>query len=147
MVTFEEKHPRDNDGKFTNKAEAQLQYESDMADTERKTRKWIAESGVRSGAPKAQGFNRPSTKSHLAHAKEMGLNEKQYVKAAEEFFNSDNGDLYYDNRRKCFVKIDEKRLLLCACEKDGSIKTFHKIKKKNISKIIKQDKLEKIWKK
>ncbi len=36
--------------------------------------------------PKASGVNRSNTKSHLSHAKEMGLNEKQYIKAAEEFF-------------------------------------------------------------
>lgn len=117
------------------------------ADQERLAQKYSDNGADKRQPPVAKGFNRSGTKSHLAHAKEMGLNEKEYVKAAEQFFNGVNGELYYDNRRKCFVKIDEKQQLLCACEKNGSVKTFHTVKKKSITKIIKQDKLEKIWKK
>ncbi len=142
----EAEHPRKENGEFACKTDGASNNKSTEPDVEQNERKWTAERKY-PAIPKAQGFNRSNTKSHLAHAKEMGLNEKQYIKAAEEFFNGDDGDIYYDNRRKCFVKIDELKLLVGACESNGTIKTFYKIHKSKIKHMLKQDKLEKVWKK
>lgn len=146
MAEFEEnKHPRDGDGKFTNKSGSrQAEYDRTTADIERQTHKWTADRSGRSEIPKAQGFNRPSTKSHLAHANEMGLNEKQYIKAAEEFFNNGVGDVFYSMARKRFYKYDSKAHIVCVVSSSGEIHTYMKVTEKRFSKIIKQDKLEKI---
>ena len=94
--------------------------------------------------PKANGFNRSNTKSHLNHAKEMGLNEKQYIRAAEEFFNSGAGKVYFDKNGD-YYKFDSLTGLLCICKNNGAIKTFFKPKKKNhFAKLIKQFNLEEI---
>lgn len=94
--------------------------------------------------PKASGFNRSNTKSHLSHAKEMGLNEKQYIKAAEEFFNNGAGKIYID-RQNMLYKYDDSSGLLCVCDNNGTLHTFFKPKKKNhFTKLIRQFKLEEV---
>ena len=95
--------------------------------------------------PKAVGFNRPKTKHHLRHARDMGLNEKEYIKKAIEFFNSDSGELYKSKARGGYVRYDKNTRLMCAVNEENNITTFYKIRNKNdFNKKIVQDKLEKI---
>ena len=126
------------DAKTGDKAEEreklEKRYNSDMASGIKRDVKKI---------PQAIGFNRPKTKHHLRHAQEMGLNEKEYISAAEQFFNGGNGKLYKDNRRGGYTKYDEKNGLICGV-KDGKITTFYKISKSKFVKKIKQDDLEEI---
>lgn len=94
--------------------------------------------------PKASGFNRSNTKSHLSHAKEMGLNEKQYVKAAKDFFNGAQGKLYRSSNGK-YYKYDEKHNLVCICNQNGTIHSFYQYKTKSaFQRVIGQEKLEEI---
>lgn len=94
--------------------------------------------------PVAKGFNRSKTKSHLSHAKEMGLNEKQYINAAEKFFNSDKGKLYHSANGK-YYRYDEKNNLVCICRQDGTIHSYYKYKTKNaFDRVMRQEKLEEI---
>lgn len=94
--------------------------------------------------PKASGFNRSNTKSHLSHAKEMGLNEKQYIKAAEEFFNNGDGEKFFSHQRGRFYIYDSISQTCVVTGKDGCIHTFFKVKPRDFDRIIKQDELEKI---
>lgn len=95
--------------------------------------------------PIAKGFNRSNTRSHLAHAKEMGLNEKEYVRAATEFFNSGKGKMYINpNNKRCY-RYDAHTQLLCICDSSGQVLTFFQPKnKKHFEKLIKQFELEEI---
>lgn len=71
--------------------------------------------------PKASGYNRPKTKHHIRHAEDMGLNEKDYIQAAIDFFNGRDGDMYYSQNRKKYYKYDHRKELICVCGEDGMI--------------------------
>lgn len=124
----EAEHPRKENGEFACKTDGASNNKSTEPDVEQNERKWTAERKY-PAIPKAQGFNRSNTKSHLAHAKEMGLNEKQYIKAAEEFFNGREGTMYRSASGKYF-KYDEKRNVVCICNVGGAIHSFYQYKTK-----------------
>lgn len=143
-VAFNEsEHPRKDNGEFTTKGKEELSRVTE--DEYSQKRKWEGDSNApKTSKPYAQGFNRPNTKSHLAHAKEMGLSEKQYIKKAVDFFNSAEGKLYRASNGKYF-KYDAKHNIVCVCNQDGTIHTFYKNKTKNaFHRTIQQEKLEEI---
>lgn len=94
---------------------------------------------------KVYGFDskeRRETKHHIAHAKEMGYkNQKEYERAAIEFFNGTQGTLYFSQERKRWYKYDEKTELFCVSS-DGIIHTFSRYSKNKFNKIKRQDKLD-----
>ena len=98
---------------------------------------------LKTGKPKlekATGFNRLETKHHKRHAKEMGFkNTKEYEKAAVEFFNSNNGSLYYSEAKNRFYRYDEKSKLFCSSS-HGIIHTFLRYSPKKFEDIKRQDK-------
>lgn len=114
------------------------------ADKEQLARKYSDNEISTHQPPVAKGFNRSKTKSHLSHAQEMGLNEKQYVKAAEKFFNSDRGKLYRSSNGK-YYRYEEENNLVCICSQDGTIHSYYKYKTKNaFGRAMRQEKLEEI---
>lgn len=96
--------------------------------------------------PQATEYNRPKTKHHKNHAKEMNLNEREYVNAAIEFFNGDDGELYYSERQKKFYRYDKKTGRFAVATPDGKLRTYYKISKKEFDKKIEHGGLKK-WEK
>lgn len=93
--------------------------------------------------PQATEYNRPKTKHHKNHAKEMNLNEREYVNAAIEFFNGDDGEMYYSKRQKKFYRYDKKTGRLAVVSANGTLHTYYLLKEKLFIKKIKRDGLEK----
>lgn len=100
-----------------------------------------------SSPERAYGFadkERKNTAHHTAHAKEMGFkNQDEYEREACRFFNSNEGELYYSERRNRFYRYDEKKKRLVTSS-GGVIHTFMLITKKKMEDKIKEDKLWKI---
>ena len=98
----ESKHKRDRAGRFAEQEEKRQSlekvYNSDLA----------SGTGTQGQVPvpKAVGFNRSKTKHHQRHAAEMGLNEREYIQQSISFFNSNDGQLYFSERRERFYKYD-----------------------------------------
>ena len=96
---------------------------------------------------KAYGFankERKNTAHHKAHAKEMGFkNQDEYKQEACRFFNSNEGELYYSERRKRFYRYDKKKKRLVTSS-SGIIHTFMELTDKKFKDKIKEDKLWKI---
>lgn len=142
MKFDESKHPRYDDGKFKDKNSltSKQRFEKEQAERERLARKYDSDRQSETRKPpKATSFNRPDTKHHLKHAAEMGLNEKQYIKAATEFFNSGKGEMYFDDRRKVYVRCDYTTMQVCTCDNAGNVKTFFQTTKKKLDAMKKQD--------
>lgn len=89
--------------------------------------------------PKATGYNRPKTKHHNRHAQDMGLNEKEYIQAAIDFFNGRDGDMYYSQKRKKYYKYDSRKKMICVCGEDGTISTFMPFSNKEFERTFKRD--------
>ena len=113
----------DNNGRFTSKngtAALEKKYNDDLPLNISKPEK-------------AYGFankERKKTAHHVAHAKEMGFkNQDEYERAACKFFNSNDGELYYSERRKRFYRYDAKKGRIVASS-NGIIHTFMPISAK-----------------
>lgn len=177
MQFDENKHPRDNDGKFTDgNGTTKKAYDSQdkfgnmlsnmpqgardaidkkIAELEQEQRREVkpervVEVDAETGKPKrpeveeAYGFadkERQNTKNHVSHAKELGFkNQRDYERAAVDFFNSSRGKLYYSERRKRYYRYDE-RTGEMVVSSNGVIHTYLKRSKKDFQKIIGVDKL------
>ena len=94
---------------------------------------------------KAYGFankERQNTKNHVNHAKEMGYkNQRDYERAAVDFFNSSRGKLYYSELRERYYRYDEKTGEM-AVSSNGIIHTYLKRTKKEFQRAVVQDKLD-----
>lgn len=123
----------ETDGKFTSKESGKKSYRQNASYGD-------ILSGGKPKFEKATGFNRLETKHHQRHAKEMGFkNTKEYEKAAVEFFNSNNGSLYYSEAKNRFYRYDEKSKLFCSSS-HGIIHTFLRYSPKKFEDIKRQDK-------
>lgn len=92
--------------------------------------------------PNATEFNRLKTKQHLSHAKDMGFkNQKEYEKAAVEFFNGNEGKRYFGKARGEYCRYDDKTGRYAVCSNDGRIKTYFSISKKSFKRIEHQEDL------
>ena len=133
----ESKHKRDELGRFA---------EMDTSELKKRQAKEL-KGGNNLHSEKAHGFadkERKNTKNHIAHAKEMGFkNQDEYEKAACDFFNEGEGDLYYRERRKRFYRYDRKTKRMVASS-DGIIHTFMLVSEKKFETKKKEDKLWKI---
>lgn len=96
--------------------------------------------------PQASKYSRPKTKHHTNHAKEMNLNEREYVNAAIEFFNGDEGEMYYSKGQNKFYRYDRKTGRLAVVSANGTLHTYYLVKEKLFIKKIKRDGLEE-WEK
>ena len=133
----EEDHPRDRDGRFTEKGASEGEklrkavgiYSDDLeADVPPQRRH-----------EPATGFNRLETKHHRRHAQEMGFKSMQeYEKAAVAFFNSDKGKLYYSRKNKRFYRYDE-RSRRFAASGEGMIYTFYFLRPTQFKVKVKSD--------
>lgn len=140
MAEFDEsKHPRDADGKFSDKAGSKY-YRQNTSYGEILAADKKAEA-ARNNIPKAVKFNRLDTKHHIGHAKEMGYkNMRDYESAAVEFFNSDRGRLYYSDARQRYYRYDERTREFVSVS-DDMVHTFKYVTKKEFNRKIGQDKL------
>lgn len=140
MAKFDEsKHPRDEDGKFTDGSKTHYRqnasYEEILAADKRAS---VA------NVPTAVKFNRLNTKNHIRHAKELGYkNQTEYEKAAIDFFNSKRGKLYYSSVRSRYYKYDTATGEFVVSS-DGFIHTYYKVTQKKFAKIKSQDELYEI---
>lgn len=124
----------DNNGRFTSKngtAALEKKYNDDLPLNISKPEK-------------AYGFankERKETAHHVAHAKEMGFkNQDEYERAACKFFNSNQGKLYYEQRRSRFYRYDEISNKL-AVSSTGVIHTFLLYTRKKFEKVKQQEHL------
>ena len=157
MQFDESKHPRDKDGKFTD-GNGTTKEAYDSRDTfgnmlrnmPQGAKDRVAEisSGTedtkRPEPEKAYGFankERRETAHHVTHAKEMGFkNQRDYERAAVDFFNSSRGKLYYSERRKRYFRYDEKTGEL-AVSSNGIVHTYMYRTKKEFKRLTIQEKL------
>lgn len=157
MQFDESKHPRDKDGKFTD-GNRTTKEAYDSRDTfgnmlrnmpqgaKERVTELRSETGdtKRPEPEKAYGFankERRETAHHVTHAKEMGFkNQRDYERAAVDFFNSSRGKLYYSERRKRHYRYDEKTGEL-SVSSNGIVHTYMKLTKKDFQRIMVQDKL------
>ncbi len=96
--------------------------------------------------PEAMEFGRIDTKRHQKHIKELGYkNEREYIKGAVKFFNSQRGTLYFGGIKSYFYRYEKETNLLAVCDREGVIHTFHILKPKEFDKTILRERLE--WKK
>lgn len=136
----ESKHKRDRAGRFAEQEEKRQSlekvYNSDLA----------SGTGTQGQVPvpKAVGFNRSKTKHHQRHAAEMGLNEKEYIKRAIEFFNSTSGILYYSHKENKFYRYDKKSMLYVVCMPNGILNTFYSVKVKDFNDLKRQFDMEEL---
>lgn len=135
MAEFDEsKHPRDEEGKFTYKGGGRQGTEGDKR--REAVKKYsddpgrdMAEMGLKRNPVKANGFVRRDTKSHIKHAQDMGLNQREYERAAIAFFNSNRGKLYFNNRSQKFYRYNDKTREFVSCNDEGEIYTYYIAKK------------------
>ena len=77
---------------------------------------------------KAYGFDkdRLTTDHHTKHIKEMGFkDQKEYVRAAIDFWERGQGETYYSERLSCFYKYNRKTKHFLSIKADGTIRTFY----------------------
>ena len=151
MKKFDEsKCKRDKDGQFAKKDTLTNQENDDTIDEEksfeeieRETFPHKAKEYYLKQMPKrAFGFakDRLHTKDHERHVKEMGFKtSKEYERAAIDFWENSDGDLYYSKRRQSYYKYDKKRKWFLSLAKDGTVRTFHKLSEKNFKNRKEQD--------
>lgn len=94
--------------------------------------------------PRATSFadkERKNTIHHQRHAREMGYkNQDEYERAGCDFFNGDQGKMYYGIKRKRYYRYDERTHEL-AVSSDGVLHTYMPMSNKEFSKKIKQEHL------
>lgn len=99
---------------------------------------------AKENVPRAMGFadkTRVNTKHHQRHAREMGYkSQSEYEKAGCDFFNSNQGKLYYGIKRKRYYRYDEKTHEL-AVSVDGILHTYMPMSKKEFKNTIKREQL------
>lgn len=147
---FNRKHPRDEDGKFTNKhggsaagSRERLEniYDSDKRGVLEKEKKknTLTNSASHSkipSFPEAKGFkNDKSRRAHEKHVAEMGFKSfEEYESAAVEFLTSDDGLNYMVHGSKGLVLYKFNKLTgeLGVLDSSGYIITYFVAKKGNI---------------
>lgn len=139
----ESKHPRDELGRFTEVPGKDAPKDPPPPQTFRQNTSYRViislqtfggkkqkESSTKGQLPKeppkrAFGFNRLNTKHHIRHAKEMGFNnQRDYERAAIDFWENGEGKIYYSTARECYVKYNNKTLQKVSISCDGIIHTF-----------------------
>ncbi len=160
MSDFKEsEHPRQKDGKFTDKGNIQgranekrdrLLIALDFFSKNKRKHSQANSEKVDCEPPKdVFGFEGKALTSpdHLDHMKEMGFKTpKEYQKAAINFWNAENGNTYYGWSRKRFYKYNEATNEMIVVSSGGKIFTFYRVNKKKFGKISEQEELE-LWKK
>ena len=151
MKWDESKHPRDSRGRFAlvsrfyaiSKAEYIYNTEFKSASPKPENGLGIYDYQKVINPPKeAYGFlnkERLNTKHHIRHAQEMGYkNQTDYERGAVEFWNSQNGTVYYMSMHKIFALYDGKKYVAISLE--GIVQTFMLMTDKEFQKTLKQEK-------
>lgn len=138
MAEFDEsKHPRDEQGRFTNGGAKEYRQNTPHEEILRENNR----------PEKAYGFankERKNTKDHRAHAKDMGFkNQDEYEKEAVSYWEKGEGTIYQGKRRGDFAKYNSKSQKYVVVSVDGYIKTFYKVSQKKFETILKQEGYEK----
>ena len=96
---------------------------------------------------KAYGFedDRLNTDHHKKHVKEMGFkDQKEYVRAAIDFWERGQGEIYYSERVTGFYKYNKKSRQFLSITKDGTIRTFMLYSEKQFKKKFIGDRLHNV---
>ena len=163
MAWDENKHPRDSIGRFTFKSkleEFDWIYSSDPKIYEHNTssvnliglnffakesKSLPQQKNIAPPPREVYGFansERLNTDHHKRHAKEMGFkDQKQYEKAAIEFWKNGKGKVYYSPYRDRYYKYDSKKELFISVDIQGTIHTFMISDNKRFNKKIKEENL------
>ena len=97
-----------------------------------------------------EGFRdkRENTEHHVRHARDLGYLTRSgkpdvdaYERGAIDFFKNGKGDLYFSKATGDFYKFNGEKMVVV--NKNGALKTFFKVTKKDFLKKIKQYLLEK----
>ena len=155
MKEFDEsKYKRDEGGRFSKQnkktkgltkpnSSDKIDKEKSLEELERETFPHKEKEHYLKQMPKkAFGFSkdRLHTKDHERHVKEMGFkSSKEYDRAAIEFWEKADGDLYYSKRRESYYKYDKRRKWLLSIDKEGTVHTFHILTEKAFEKAKEQD--------
>lgn len=149
-LDFNRKHPRDEDGKFTNKhggsagSRERLEniYDSDKRGVLEKEKKknTLTNSASHSkipSFPKAKGFkNDKSRRAHEKHVAEMGFKSfEEYEAAAVEFANFGDGVIYIVEEfypQKRFYKFNELTSEIAIVSAMGFIISYYYAKDKDL---------------
>ena len=170
MKWNESKHPRDKDGKFTdsgiNRADAMKMTTNELRVSlaqkqnarhyelvlippdffgAKSTHGKSSNQNIEIPAPPIEAFEFADlyTNHHIAHANEMGYkNQKEYERAAIEFWNKGDGTIYYSKARNSFYKYNENTCEMVVVSSDGTIHTFMKYSKNKFSALKKWDIIE-----
>ena len=153
MAEFKEsEHPRDKDGKFTDKDGKKSKKEIKLKLLKSleffKDRNFLNIEIDKDYPKKVYGFankkllNYPD---HFQRAKELGCkNQTEYENYAIEFWEKDDGEYFYSRARKRFYKYNRLKGLIAIANKDNFIHTFYSVTSKNFEKTRKWDDLVEI---
>ena len=159
----ESEHPRDEDGKFTSKngnsksrykrlvkairkriehKRANIQFFARKQKSD-KAEKRISNEEAKDYIPvDTFGFegDRLYTQHHMDHAIEMGFkDQKQYQRAAIEFWKSGRGKLFFNKSLQRYYKYDEKTSRFISVGVNGQTHTFMLLSNKKFQRKVKQD--------
>lgn len=167
MTEFDEsKHPRDKDGKFTNKKKESANFTNEQKKRLLKTLKFFTQKRKNAETDKSQiiatmpkkafGFGNKellTRPDHVQHAKDLGYKtSKDYEQGAISFWKQAIGEIYYGRARKRFYKYGKlvlngkQKNVMLVISSNGTIHTFYEVSEKKFKKISIQERLEK-WKK
>ncbi len=151
MKWDESKHPRDSRGRFAlirqfySVSKAEYIYNTDLKSSPPKPKKYSSiydDQAVICPPKEAYGFlnkERLNTNHHIRHSKELGYkNQTYYERGAVEFWNSQNGTVYYMSMHKNFALYDGKKYVTVSLE--GIVQTFMLMTDKEFQKTLKQEK-------
>ena len=160
MAEFNEsEHPRDKNGKFTDKGNGQewtkekkdrLLIALSFFSSKRKQIENNTENKEYTPPKEVYGFgdkNLLTSPDHLDHMRKMGFkNPKEYQRAAIDFWNSGDGIVCFGGLRKRFYKYNTQNNRMIVVSDDGIIHTFYTVGEKKFKKISAQERLQR-WKK
>ncbi|MBQ9743507.1 MAG: hypothetical protein IJW19_00085 [Clostridia bacterium] len=134
MAEFKEsEHPRDKDGKFTDKSNKKLNRDIKLKLLKSleffKNRNFSNIEVDRDYPKEVYGFANNkllTTPHHIKHQKEMGYkNSKDYEQGAINFWKNEKGVYYYSRARQRFYKYDEPTKRIMVANKNKTIHTFY----------------------
>ncbi len=159
----ESKHPRDGNGKFTEKG-GRKEWALRLSTSELKQAllldekmrripldffslqdKYVSKSDIPYTVFGFSTKERKNTSHHIAHAKEMGFqNQSEYERAAIHFWEHGNGVRYISELRNRYYQYDPKTERFLSIDANGCIRTFMIYKKEKFNEKIEKEKLENV---
>ncbi len=154
----EEEHPRNKIGRFTSrdgvgsivpgKGEVDERFKLELDYFGKNQPKKESDNRQKTEIPllpqEAYGFenHRLYTAHHQRHVSEMGFKDsKEYEKAAIDFWNSGEGNVYYSKATNNFYKYNHLTDEFMSVGTDGTVKTYYFMSQKDFERKVYRDKL------